>query len=71
MASRDPAMPGQPAMDLPPEEDFLRLPSDPVPKPLIIVDAFRVDGAVTADRVAALKRAAAKKTEAAGPAAAN
>jgi hypothetical protein len=62
-------MPGKAGMDLPPlDDDLLRMANDPVAKPLSIVDAFSVDGPVTADKVAALKLAAEKKSQAKQPA---
>ncbi len=49
------------AASLPPVEDFLSLPGDPPAKPLLIVDAFRVDGPITAEQAAAMKQASLKK----------
>jgi hypothetical protein len=45
---------------LPAVDDYMTLPGDPPPMRLKIVDAFKVDGPLTADKIAAVKEAAKK-----------
>jgi len=45
---------------LPAVDDYMTLPGDPPPMRLKIVDAFKVDEPLTADKIAAVKEAAKK-----------
>jgi hypothetical protein len=53
-------MPADGAKPAQPTDDFISLPGDPRPMRLKIVDAFKVDQSLSAEKITALKQAAKK-----------